>query len=391
MTVYSFSNDNPSQIYVDALFTLLEEGKELSPRGKKIYEIRPIMTQFTDPTNRVTFNPGRTVNPFFQLAESFWILSGRSDVEWLLTYNRNMGQFSDNGKHFNAPYGERLRYWNKNDANEFIYNPIDQLYDAYMKIRNDLDTRQAYTTIYNPEFDNGSVETVDRPCNLGIDFKVRDNKLDVMVPNRSNDLHWGMFGANLAQFTTIQEFMASALGVEIGTYTVASNSLHIYVDEYGSKITDMMLNPYGLTRENIRNGMGKLSRPAVQQFKFEYEPRMSVGFHEFTDLSNYYFNELEPFVDECIKSDDLEMAISRVEEVGDRYFHMTFKLMMAYRIHKKRDVAQLAYVMSSVKDSSWKVSCLRFLWKHYKDEITFRELYTHLSPEIVDYIEHKGE
>lgn len=104
--VHVFSGDNPTQLYLDALISLLKEGDEVSPQGKPVKEIRPAIFEYKNADNKVTFLRGRTINPFFQLAEAMWILAGRSDVKWLTQYNRNMASFSDDGETFNAPYGE---------------------------------------------------------------------------------------------------------------------------------------------------------------------------------------------------------------------------------------------------------------------------------------------
>ncbi|MCR8997982.1 hypothetical protein Q6A64_08305, partial [Helicobacter pylori] len=104
-TASEFSGSKPTQLYMDILSTVIKEGDVLAPRGKRIKEIRPVMIEFKNPIRRTTFLKGRNINPFFQVAESLWILAGRSDVGFLLDYNKNMGQFSDDGVFFNAPYG----------------------------------------------------------------------------------------------------------------------------------------------------------------------------------------------------------------------------------------------------------------------------------------------
>ena len=183
--MYTFKDTNPTKMYLDALDTLLEQVEECCPRGKLIKELRPTSVEFQNPYNRVTFLGSRRVNPFFQLAESLWILSGRADVEWLVKFNANMASFSDDGVYFNAPYGERIRSWNKNSAHGVIINPIDQLVDAYKKLSHDKDTRQAVVLISNPMFDNSNYTIgevgKDVACNLIFTFKIRKNKLHLTV------------------------------------------------------------------------------------------------------------------------------------------------------------------------------------------------------------------
>jgi hypothetical protein len=66
-------------------------------------------------------------------------------------------------------------------------------------------------------------------------FKLRNNRLHMTVLNRSNDLHWGLFGVNLPTFGILQEYIAAYLDVEMGTQTHLSNSLHIYTGGPGMR------------------------------------------------------------------------------------------------------------------------------------------------------------
>lgn len=381
-----FTGNNPSQMYMDALFTLCLEGDIVKPRGKAVKEIRPVILEFTEPANRLTFLLGRVVNPFFQLAEStVWIPGGRSDVAWLLDYNASMEQFSDDGVYFNAPYGERLRHWNKSDANNFILNPFDQLYDVYEKLKADPDTRQAVAVIYNPIFDHARNETKDRPCNLLLTFKIRKGKLDLTVMNRSNDLHWGTFGANLCQFATILECMASWLGIPMGTYNQITDSLHIYLEDYGAKETDKVLNAYGLTTNTL---VGR-DVPQVQQFTFFNEPRMSSNFDEFHDILEYFFEEIDPLfsLPGTYVNGNWSDVLDRIHGIEDDYLRMSFFAMFAYRAHKRGSWNVMVDALDSMPSCSWKLSCLRFLYPKYKDLLDFQALYEGWDYDKVLYIE----
>ncbi|MNW28603.1 Thymidylate synthase [compost metagenome] len=397
--IKTYEGINPSQLYMNALTDLVRSGREVGPRGKGTKELRPVIFGFHDPNSRVTFLKGRLINPFFQLAEALWIIAGRSDVDWLTDYNANMAEFSDDGVYFNAPYGERLRFWGKNDASGYIHNPIDQLRDAFLKLKADPDTRQAYVSIYNPRFDNVEVQTKDRPCNLGIDFKIRDGKLDGMVFNRSNDLHWGTFGANLCQFSTILELMASWLGVEVGSYYQNTDSLHIYTDSYGHKITESVLKHYDMEEQFY---------PIVSHFQFKDEPRINSSFDGWHYQVSYYFNTL----DEAVRGDhqmyELNTVFSSVlgsigRKVTDPYLKMTIYSMIAYQSHKRGKNDFTIHALRHIPDGEWKVSMLRMLSKkllHLESEgpntqfevrSQFRSLYQHLGDDIIDYIERKGE
>ena len=296
---YSSFGENPTKLYYDAVQELLKNGEECSPRGKLIKELRPVMIGFKNPYNRVTFLGSRRVNPFFQLAESLWIVSGRADVKWLTKFNNNMASFSDDGVWFNAPYGERIRAWNKNALHGVIINPIDQLLDAYNKLLADKDTRQAVVVISNPMFDNYRYTVGEKgkdiACNLIFTFKIRNDKLDITVFNRSNDAHWGLWGANLCQFSTIQEVMLNWLrnsgveefaNLELGTYTQMTDSLHIYLDDYGAKCTTDV-------QEYYKNN-------PVDEVNWDFtcadEPRMKLNKDGFNRFLQIYWEGIDGFI-----------------------------------------------------------------------------------------------
>uniref|UniRef100_A0AAU8BDI2 Thymidylate synthase n=1 Tax=Bacillus phage Adastra TaxID=3143958 RepID=A0AAU8BDI2_9CAUD len=379
--MYTFSGSNPSQLYMDILSTVIKEGDVLAPRGKKIKEIRPVMIEFKNPSRRTTFLKGRTINPFFQVAESVWILAGRSDVGFLLDYNKNMGQFSDDGVFFNAPYGERLRFWNKSDANKFIYNPLDQLRDVYEKIKADPDTRQAVAVIYNPLFDNIQNDTKDRPCNLLLSFKLRNGKLDLSVYNRSNDLHWGTFGANLCQFSTILEAMATWLGVEVGSYYQITDSLHIYLDTYGSKITGDIEQAYGVNLETDE-------APVVEDFAelLDPNPKMSYNLDDMSLFLNEYFGIVDAFMrdDETYKNDgdSAQVLLQQIKSIPDEYMRVTLLLMIAKQAMNRGMWDTVATAMNWIPLCEVKISALRFLYKSYPDYINQYDL----DEKIMKYI-----
>lgn len=372
--MYSFKGENPTRLYYDALQTLLKEGDKCAPRGKLIKELRPASVEFDNPYNRVTFLGNRRVNPFFQLAESLWILSGRADVEWLKKFNRNIGQFSDDGVWFNAPYGERIRTWNKNAAHGVIINPIDQLVDAYTKLLADKDTRQAVVVISNPMFDN-SKYTIgelgkDVACNLVFTFKIRHNKLNMTVFNRSNDAHWGLWGANLCQFSTIQEVMLNWLkhsgnldfvDLEIGTYCQLTDSLHIYMDDYGAKCTTDVQEYY----QSLYHDESEVDL----DLSCKNEPRMSLNSQQFDHFLELYWGTIDGYLmdDNYIQSGSDRITLQellydmKISGVVDEYWYFVIQAMLAYRLVKLGNMLSALDVVKSMENCQWKISMMNFL------------------------------
>jgi hypothetical protein len=56
--------------------------------------------------------------------------------------------------------------------------------------------------------------------------------LNMVVFNRSNDLVWGMLGANVVQFSMLQEYLAAHLGLDVGRYDQVTADLHAYTDTW---------------------------------------------------------------------------------------------------------------------------------------------------------------
>jgi thymidylate synthase len=172
-----------SQDYLQILNNVEQLGKEVTPRGKKTLEIRPVSLIMSNPRKRMVTVAGREMNPFFLIVEALWILSGKEDVKTLLPYNSNIKQFSDDELFFHASYGRRLRHFGKSVysntqieeinfvegqmkmvANDF--KDLDQLKGIVQAIQKDKDTRQAVATIWNPLQDLNFVSK-DIPCLSG--------------------------------------------------------------------------------------------------------------------------------------------------------------------------------------------------------------------------------
>ena len=373
--MHSFKGSNATKLHYDTLMSVIKDGDECSPRGKLIKELRPTSVEFTNPYNRVTFLGSRRINPFFMVAESLWILSGRADVEWLTKFNANMIQFSDDGKFFNASYGERLRSWGKNALHGITINPVDQLADVYTKLLHDKDTRQAVMVISNPHFDNAKYTIgelgKDIGCNLAITFKIRHDKLHMTVFNRSNDLIWGLFGANLCQFTTIQETLLSWLkhsgvdtfaNLELGTYCQVTDSLHVYLDDYGAKCATDVLEYY---KKNDPMEVGA-------DFTCENEPKMSLNAVQFEHFLALYWSIVNPYImdDEGLQDEgqleDLLYMVADLRKKGglDDYWHFVVKSMIAYRLVKLDKLEEAMKVIGQLENCQWKISMLYFL-KHF--------------------------
>lgn len=219
-------------VFVPMIKKILSEGESVSPRGRPIRELLHQTLVMPDPRKRVLSLYKRRSNPFFQIAETVWILAGSSSAEWILRFNKQLAKFLDqDSKYFHGAYGERLRRYGMLSRLDTKEPTTDQLLAVINELRHDPDSRRAVIVFHHPRWDHLFVPTNDRPCNIAFTFKLRNNKLHMSTFNRSNDAVLGLTFTNICQFTTIQEIVAASLGAEVGRYVHFSDSLHIYEDD----------------------------------------------------------------------------------------------------------------------------------------------------------------
>ena len=122
---------------------------------------------------------------------------------------------ADSDGNVNSNYGWQ---WKRNDQIDYV---IDLL-------RYSPDTRQAAISIYDCKEHN--TFTFDTPCTYAVQFTILDNKLNMSVVMRSNDLWFG-FCNDQYQFSKLQDLIAWKLDIEVGTYFHFAHNLHLYNDK----------------------------------------------------------------------------------------------------------------------------------------------------------------
>ena len=121
----------------------------------------PGVSFFSHPTHRVV--PIR-----FVLAEMCAILAGRNDIAVMESYNKGIRKYSNDGITLGASYGEKLE---------------GQLAAVLLKLQKDLRTRQAVCSILQ-KFEVVNMELTHIPCNVFLQFFVRDEKMHLIVTSR---------------------------------------------------------------------------------------------------------------------------------------------------------------------------------------------------------------
>lgn len=205
---------NVNEAFPVGILHLRERGVALPSRNGPVLEYpEPVSVMYERPTERVLFDKNRAINPFLHFFEPLWILAGQCDVKFLSNIVKRFEDYSDNGMTFYGAYGERMHA---------------QIPEAVDLLRANHDDRRVVLMIRRP--DDMWYDGKDQPCNLSVALKIRDNKLNIHVFNRSNDFIWGLTGANMPQFSTLQEYLAGLIGVEVGVYHQTTDSMHVYTE-----------------------------------------------------------------------------------------------------------------------------------------------------------------
>ena len=203
-----------AEVYDKLLISLLEEGKEVSPRGMLTKELMQETFCIEDPNSSLIYIPGRNFSLVHAIHESLLIFCDDNHVKVAGYFNKNIAQFSDDGKTLHGSYGHRI---------------ATKMQGVLDKLKEDHDTRQALLTIHR--VDDSIVETKDPPCTITLQFTIRDEKLNMHVYMRSNDIVWGT-PYDVFVFTTIQKVFANTLGIPVGKYYHTATSLHMYERDF---------------------------------------------------------------------------------------------------------------------------------------------------------------
>jgi thymidylate synthase len=174
-----------------------------------------------NPMDNTIENKERDWNLLYAKAEWRWYLSGDRNIKRLGELYDKVPEIwkrmADVDGKVNSNYGWQ---WKRNDQIDYV---IDLL-------RNRPDTRQAAITILDMKEHDSF--TFDTPCTYAIQFTIVNNKLNMSVVMRSNDLWFG-FCNDQYQFSRLQHYIWGKLdaGIGIGTYFHFAHNLHLYNDK----------------------------------------------------------------------------------------------------------------------------------------------------------------
>jgi len=254
--------------------------------GEVLVVEEPVIVTYDQPCERVLFNKARDANPFFHLFEALWMLAGKNTVAELDYYASEYSKItSDDGTTANGAYGYRWRKallrqdYDSHHPHMFIstYEEgvenadvwVDQLEMIIDHFKRKPESRRVVLDMWTVEDDLMKIDTSkDVCCNLNVIFSVeqgecrtcenrnkvmfflnpgpcpdcggpygsvgheRPRYLNMNVINRSNDIVWGLFGANVVHFSVLQEYLAAHIGLDVGVYHQITTNFHAYTERW---------------------------------------------------------------------------------------------------------------------------------------------------------------
>jgi len=201
--------------YVDLVQHVLKHGKEAAPRGMKTREIEDAIIRIENVHDTLPLGVNRGTVPGIGAVEACQLLAGATTPKLVMAVGPMFKNYAEDNGLFHGAYGSRT---------------VDQYGPIIERLKADPDTRQAVVTIWDPVLDLLPSKR-DYPCTILHQFRIRDNKLNMSVYMRSNDV-WLGAAYDFFQFTRVQIAIASVLGIAPGTYAHHVGSLHIYEQHY---------------------------------------------------------------------------------------------------------------------------------------------------------------
>ncbi len=212
----NMTSNSAATLYKNLMLRLRENDMRLLCNNSYIsHELLNVNITLTRQFNNIKIfsHPQSRAFPItFALAELSWILSGTSSIHNLSRFNKSIINFSENGIVTGA-YGNR-----------FMLN--NQIYKCIDKLNEDINTRQACIVIYQ----NDDIDKKHIPCNVFIQFMIRDNKLNMFITSRSSDFITG-FPIDIFHWQFIHILIKNSLShpnITLGDLYYNIASLHVY-------------------------------------------------------------------------------------------------------------------------------------------------------------------
>ena len=148
-----------------------------------------------------------------------WYLSGDPNAEEISKKAPIWNHHMDENGEVRSNYGWQ---WKRKNQLDYIVN----------KLMGNPSTRHAAITIYDAK--EWPTYQHDTPCTYAVQFTILNDKLNMSVLMRSNDLWFGFCNDQYC-FSLLQKKVAKELNIEIGEYYHFAHNFHLYNDKLNEK------------------------------------------------------------------------------------------------------------------------------------------------------------
>jgi len=248
--------------WLNIFIDITKDGKDFSPRGQKTNEIEDYMFSI-HPLNRFCSFSERKLSLKYLVAELCWYLKGDPNDLMMEHYAKFWATIKNSEKpYYHSNYGKYIF-----GENQYEY--------VIRTLIADKDSRQASIIINRPNVMMS--DSKDKICTYAINFRIRDNKLNMSVNMRSNDLIRGTT-IDVFQFSVVYEMVYVELKsyypeLEIGTYKHKADSFHVYEQHFGM-VKDIVHNNYILSKNTYEEIVcPRISSVAEVEFIIDVLPR----------------------------------------------------------------------------------------------------------------------
>lgn len=202
--------------FINLIKDIKENGQLSQPRDMKVKELT-IQTLEFNPTEIIADFKTRPFNWKYFAGELVWYLNRDTNIDYINNFSGFWKGITNPGTNeINSNYGALLFG--------------DQLQWALDSLKADKNTRQAIAFLNQPKFQfEGNKDFV---CTMYLNFFIRNNKLNMKVQMRSNDIFYGLtFDAPFFGFVHQHVrlwLLETYPNLELGTYYHCADNIHFY-------------------------------------------------------------------------------------------------------------------------------------------------------------------
>lgn len=220
--------------------------KDVTSNGTKIgntLELLNYTITITQPSLENMQFKERKISTKYANAELKWYWSADNSCKTIGAYAKKWLAITDDGLTNNSAYGYIL-------FKKYKKNQLEEVIELLQKDKN---TRRAVLNISDPSIDR--INTKDMQCTIALQFLIRNDKLQMYVYMRSNDVIFG-FPYDYIFFESIHQYVAKRLNIQVGEYSHTATSMHIYLTDIDKLKTNneyVTIDYESIIKENYEN------------------------------------------------------------------------------------------------------------------------------------------